>query len=83
MPNGFTTEQVVEMIYEEVKGIHKKIDVIQSEVASVNAHGCAQRSNDIERLASLEKWKDRGVLGVISSLFLTVLAFAKAFFFTK
>lgn len=83
MGNGYTTEQVVDMIFKEVKNMHLKIDNIQTQVYSVVANGCAKREGDTVRIENMEKWVNRGIAGIIVSLVATVSAFIKVFFLSS
>ena len=80
MANGFTTERMVELIYEEVKGIQVKIDAIQASVAEVNSRGCAQRPNDLSRLSSLENSREGFTSKLIALLFSVILTLCTALY---
>lgn len=69
MPNGFTTEQTLEMLVSRFDSLETKIDNVHSMVFGIHQAGCAQREGDIRRVASLESWKNRGIVGVIVALF--------------
>lgn len=63
LPDDFWTR-----LDERFDKLHEKLDGVNGQVNNINANGCAQRTNDIKRLDSLETWRDRTVGGVILAL---------------
>lgn len=59
MSNGFTTEQMLDKIWEDVKETRKKVEHIVE-------NGCPLGKAHDARIASLERWRTRGIVGVIS-----------------
>lgn len=54
---------------DKFKGIYDKIDATNHALNDIRAYGCAQRPNDLERIDDLERWRTRGIIGVISAMF--------------
>ena len=65
MGNGYSVEQMLDRILEDIGKVHDKIDKIKAEVSGINANGCAHRADDLRRIDELESWRTRGIVGVI------------------
>jgi len=66
MGNGFTTEQMLEMVLARVDKIDEKQDYLLSQISSLDANGCAHRGDDLKRIQDLEGWRTKGIVGVIT-----------------
>lgn len=60
---------------EKFDKVHTKMDMIYGKVANIDANGCAQRTNDLRRLDSIDEWREKStnkfialLLAVIGSL---------------
>ena len=65
MANGESYERILDRIEEAILRVEEKIDSVNRKVESINNVGCAQRPNDIRRIDNLEKWRDKGVAGIV------------------
>jgi len=65
MGNGFSVEQMLERIEGHLYRLEEKIDSASKDISIVNSQGCAHRADDLRRLAELEAWRTRGIVGVI------------------
>ena len=61
MANGYTQEQMLDRIEQHILRVESKVDM-------TNIHGCALKPEHDRRLAALEGWKNRGIVGMVSSL---------------
>lgn len=75
MSNGFSAEQMLELVYGEIKELRREVTALASELAQLNASGCARSQDYIGRIESLERWRTRGIIGVISLLIGVVASF--------
>lgn len=66
MANGFTSEQVMQMILDGQQGIQCQLALLVEKVDAVTYHGCAHRPDDIRRIEELEGWRTKGIIGVIT-----------------
>jgi len=66
MANGFTNEQMLEMILDRLDRVDDKQNSMLAEISSLNSNGCAHRHDDLERIRELESWRTRGIIGVIT-----------------
>lgn len=65
MSNGFSIEQMMDLIMNRLDGLDEKQDKLLAEITAINAHGCAHRPDDLRRLDDLEAWRNRGIVGII------------------
>jgi len=66
MANGFTAEQMVELILEGQRELKEEIKALGIKVDSVALFGCAHREDDLQRIKNLEQWKNKGIIGIIA-----------------
>lgn len=66
MGNGFSTEQMLEMVLARLDKVDEKQDSMLTQISSLNANGCAHRAEDLRRIAELESWRTRGIVGIIT-----------------
>ena len=72
MANGFSVEDMLERIEAHVLRVETKIDFASKDIAAINAQGCAHRPDDLRRLSDLESWKNKGIVGVITTLIMSL-----------
>ncbi len=72
MSNGYSLETMLDRIEERLLRIEDKIDSACTDIASINAKGCAHRPDDLRRLSELESWKNKGIVGVITTLIISL-----------
>lgn len=56
------------MILERIERMEDKQDELLTQISSINVHGCAHRTSDMVRITELEKWRDKGIIGIIVTL---------------
>ena len=57
---------------EKFKGVYDKIDVTNDSINEIKAYGCAKRPDDLKRVENLEGWRDRGIVGIIATLLMSL-----------
>jgi hypothetical protein len=77
MANGFSNEQMIQMVLEGQGKIQEQLVAITEKVDCVMYKGCAHRSDDIRRIEELEGWRTKGIIGIISLFVGLIVAFFK------
>ena len=72
MANGYSMEQMIELILENQREFRVSVREMDEKLDNITAHGCAHRADDLRRVESLEDWKNRGILGVITTLIISI-----------
>jgi hypothetical protein len=72
--NGFTPEQVMQMILDGQQGIQRQLALLVEKVDAVTNKGCAHRPDDLRRLEELESWRTRGIIGIIGLFIMGIAA---------
>jgi len=58
MSNGYSTEQMLDKIYDELVR-HRDL------IAELKDGGCSHRADDVKRVDRLETWRDWLIVGII------------------
>ena len=72
MGNGYSIEQMIEMIFEGQAEMRESIKSLTTKVDGMAMFGCAQREGDLLRIKNLETWRDRGIASIIGALFISL-----------
>ncbi len=73
MANGFSTEQIIEMMYNEFKEFRREVT---ANLKDLKDNGCSHRASSEDRIKSLEDSRKIGIVGMLAASG----AFIKAFF---
>lgn len=68
MGNGFTTEQMLEKIWDDVKETRQDVKKIVED-------GCPLGKAHNGRIGSLERWRTRGIIGLICAMASAIAAY--------
>ena len=72
MANGYSIEHMIELILDNQKEFRVIVREMDEKLDNITAHGCAHRADDLRRVKNLEDWKNRGILGVITTLVISI-----------
>ena len=72
MSNGYSIEKMIELILKNQEDMKEDIKSVDVKLDQVALFGCAHREDDLRRVKALEEWKNKGILGVITTLVISI-----------
>jgi hypothetical protein len=72
MTNGYTLEDMLDRIEAHVLRVEKKVETAIADVANMRAKGCAVGEAHDDDIKDLQGWRNRGILGVITTLLMSL-----------
>ena len=74
MSNGFSDKEMIHLVLKGQQGLQAQVALLGEKIDEVKYKGCAHRDGDLLRVEALEGWRNKGIVGIISSLFAAVSA---------